>query len=115
MHIRGGKSDIFGSEYYQSDIFWVQIKLKRCSRYFLTSNIVILIFLGLLEAILTSICICSGHFIFMYWFLSRNRGVREPLGEERIVTGKMYRGPKGAVPGTRWPSTQYHCDQYPVP
>ena len=37
---------------------------------FSTSNIVELIFLGLVEAILTSICIVSGYFLFMYRFLS---------------------------------------------
>ena len=36
----------------------------------LTPNIVLLIFLGLLEAILTSVCIVSGYFMFMYRFLS---------------------------------------------
>ena len=39
---------------------------------FLTSKIVELIFLGLLEAILTSICFVSGCFMFIYRFLSIN-------------------------------------------
>ena len=66
MHIRGGKSDIFGSECCQKWYFWVQRKLKLCWWYFLIPNIVILIFLGSMEAILTSICIVWGYFMFMY-------------------------------------------------
>ena len=69
IHIRG-ESDIFGSEYCEKWYFWVQRKLKLCSLYFLIPNIVELIFLGSLEVMLFSICIVSGHFMFIYWFLS---------------------------------------------
>ena len=31
MHIRGGKSDIFGSEYCEKRYFWVKTKLKLSS------------------------------------------------------------------------------------
>ena len=70
IHIRGGKSDIFGSEYCEKWYFWVQRKLKLCSWYFLIPNIVELIFLGSLQVMLFSICIVSRHFMFIYWFLS---------------------------------------------
>ena len=33
----------------------------------------------------------------------------------RMVTGKMYHGTKGAVPGTKRPGTQYQHGQYQVP
>ena len=54
----------------KSDIFDSKKELKLCSSYLLASNIVKLIFLGSLEAILTSICIVLGHFMFTYRFLS---------------------------------------------
>ena len=70
IYIRGGKSNTSGLEYYQKWYFLVQKRLQLCTQYFLASNIVKLIFFASLEAILTFICIVSGHFMFIYRFLS---------------------------------------------
>ena len=59
--------------------FWVRILIKVILlgatkteimfMIFLASNIVELILLDFLEAILTSICLVSGYFMFMYRFV----------------------------------------------
>ena len=67
MHIRGGMSDIYELAYFQSEILGPN---KIMSILFLTKNIVEMKFLCLLEAILTSVCIVSGYFMFMDRFLS---------------------------------------------
>ena len=63
MHIRRGKSDIFGVRILPKVIFLGPNKSEiMFMRFLLTSNFVELIFLGSLEAILTSVCIVSKHF-----------------------------------------------------
>ena len=66
MHIRGGKSDVFGLKYWQKLYFLGPNKIEIKFMIFLTSNIVELIFLCSLETILTSISIVSGNFMFIY-------------------------------------------------
>ena len=51
-------------------IFLGPKKTKTMFMIFFIPNIVELIFLGLLDVMLFSICIVSGHFMFIYWFLS---------------------------------------------
>ena len=51
-------------------IFLRSNKIEIMFMIFLASNIVKLAFLGSLEAILNSVCIVSGYFMFIYMFLS---------------------------------------------
>ena len=63
MQIRrggGDKSDLSGLEYCRKSYCWVETKWKLC-QYFLASNIAKLIFLGFLEAVLTSDCFMIYH------------------------------------------------------
>ena len=70
MHIRRGNSDIFWIRILPKAISFGSNKTETVFVIFLTPNIVELIFLGLPEAILTTISIVSGYFMFMDRFLS---------------------------------------------
>ena len=96
MYIQGGNYDILLVRILPKLIFLGPNETG--FRILMTSNIVELIFLGSQETILTSVCIVSGYFMFMYRFISIKKLLYFDCSEAEVKQGfdakKMYTHPK---------------------